>query len=318
MKIKKPALAILIFAALSLVPLFLRADDLDEGRRLLADGDLQAAAEILNRYAASHPDDSKKTPEALALCGRALDGSADALTGAAEKACYWTKGGGGSPDCMQQHAAKYNRRFGADSFRYEHAITYVVYTGAHYRKILENFPKSAYVPEADFYLLLHSLVGHPDTVMPRIKAFLAKYPKGEWNRKGLLLWARVNEDIWYVHRKWSWVLYNYQIAPDELLIRAEPYRQEALRAYETLMKSKKTFESKVAEQEYALLKNNRENERTFSIVNDSIPGTMMGWGVETSGSPVIGPANTATSDAEVEAVSTEVKNKSPKIPKRFQ
>lgn len=271
---------LLAAAVLFLAPVVFAGDELGPGRTMLADGDLPGAAEFFNKFAVEHPKDSKKTPEALALCGRALDGSADALTGEAEKACYWTKAGGGSPECMAAHAAKYNQRFGVGAFRYEHAITYLVYTGSHYRKILEDFPKSAYVPEADFYLLLHQLSGHPDIVLPKIKAFLAKYPKGEWNRKAYLLWARVNEDIWYIHRKWSWILYNYQLSPDELVVRAEPYRQQALGTYEKLMKDKNTFEGKAAAREFTLLKANKEDERTYGIVDDAIPGTMMSWGFD--------------------------------------
>ncbi len=65
-----------------------KADELDSGKQLMSSGNAQAAADILCRL---------KTPEALALCGRALDSLADYFTGVAEKKCYWGKGGGASP-----------------------------------------------------------------------------------------------------------------------------------------------------------------------------------------------------------------------------
>lgn len=276
MKFIKILLCALVVLMASSFPAF--ADELDQGRSLYSSGDMVGAAEFFSRYAASHPKDDKLTPEALAMCARALDIAADNLTGEAEKGCYW-KGGGGSPECMKKFAAQFNSRFGEGAFQYDHAITFIKYTGSHYRKILEQFPKSSYAPEAEFYILLHDLQGHPDAILPKIRIFLSKYPKGEWNRRGLLLLARVNEDIWFIHRKWSWVLFNYQISPEELIIRAEPYRQEALKTYEKLMKDKNTFEGKAAEREYQMLKDNKEDQVTYSVVNDSIPGTVGQWGI---------------------------------------
>jgi hypothetical protein len=257
-----------------------RADALDEGRTLLRSGQLEAAAQFFNSYAVGNPGEAKLTPEALAQSGRILDAMADALTGAAEKRCYWAKGGARSPECMQREAAALNARFGEGAFRYEHAILYLVYTGSHYTQLLQRFPKSPYAAEAEFYLLLRNLVGHPDAVLPRIKTFLAHYGSGPWHRRGLLLWARVNEDIWYIHRRWSWVLFNDVVSPDELVVRAEPYRQEALRTYEKLMKDKGTFEGAAAARAFAALSANQERPSVVSIVNDSNPGTLASWGVE--------------------------------------
>lgn len=272
-------LVFIVLVACLLLPAAVRAGELDQGKQMMAAGDLEGAAEFFNRYALSHPNDATSTPEALVLAGRILDALVDQLTGKAEKSCYWGKGGSRSPDCMQRFVDQYNARFGSGAFRYEHAVLYIPYTGLHYKMLASRFPKSPYAAEADFYLLLRDLIGHPDTVLPKVKAYLAKYPKGDWGRKGLLLWARVNEDVWYVHRKWSWVLYNYQLSPEDLIIKAEPYRQEALRTYERLLKDKGTWEASVAEREYTLLKNNQEDPAVFSIVNDSNPGALSSWGV---------------------------------------
>ncbi|MFA4874340.1 MAG: hypothetical protein WC956_08025 [bacterium] len=275
-KICSAILIVLILGAWCGVAL---ADALDQGREMARSGQLNAAAEFFNRYVQGHPDDKKLTPEALAWNGRILDAMADFLTGEAEKKCYWGREKARSPECMQREADTLNAKYGTGAFQYEHAVLFIYYTGSHYRQIISQFAKSGFAPEAEFYLLLHNLSGHPDVVLPKIKAFLSKYPKGDWHRRGLLLWARANEDIWFIHRKWSWVIYNDQVAPEELMIRAEPYRQEALKTYQQLMKDKDTFEGNAAAREYAALSASQDDNVVYSIVNDSSPGTLAAWGV---------------------------------------
>lgn len=264
--------ACLLFAATA------QASPLDEGYAMERSGNLEGAAKFFCGYSQSNLSDKKSAPESLIKCARLLDSLTDGFTERAEKKCYWS--GGGDPACMQREAAALNAQYGPGSFEYVHAIVYIPYTGVHYKVLMSKFPSSKYAQEADFYLLLRELVGHPDNVLPKVKAYLARHPKGEWHRKGLLLWARVNEDVWYVHRKWSWVLFNYQISPEELLIRSEPYRQEALRTYKTLMRDSNTFEGQAAAREYAVLNDNRDDSAVYSIVNDSSPGTLAAWGID--------------------------------------
>lgn len=261
------------------------AGDLDAGYSLQAANQAEQAADFFCGYANAQPNNGTYTPEALAMCGRLLDELSDILTERAEKKCYWGKSG--DPSCMEAEAGRLNARFGAGSFRYVHNLLSLVYTGAQYQTVLSRFSNSKYADEADFYILLRGLVGHPDVVLPKIRSYLSRHKSGEWNRKGLLLWARVNEDIWYIHRKWSWVLYNYTIAPDELIIKAEPYRQEAQKAYKALMKSASTFEGKVAAAEYAKLDAGQEDPVLYSIVEDSHPGTLrLSWGMSVAEAPV--------------------------------
>lgn len=271
-----------VFALLflsTLVSAVARADDLDNGRNLIRAGQLDAAAQFFNTFVSQRPND-KLTPEALALSGRILDAMADYLTGEAEKRCYWVKGAARTPECMQREAEGLNARYGNGAFQYEHAVLFIWYTGSHYRQILAQFPKSSFAPEAEFYLLLHNLGGHPDVVIPRIKAYLAKYPKGEWNRRARLLLARVNQDVWFVMRKWSWVLFNDQVDETELMVRAEPYRQEAMRLFRDLTKDDKTFEGTTAVRELVLLEANQDDGVLYSTVNDANPGVLSVWGVD--------------------------------------
>lgn len=276
---KKRAVGIGAVLALLCIAAVAFADALDQGRSLMREGRLEEAAQFFNAYAQEHPRDKKLSPEALAMAGRMLDALADPLTGQAEKKCYWRKGGSRDPDCMRKEAEAMNARFGQGAFEYEHAVTYIPYTGSHYREILNRFPRSDYATEARFYVLLRELKGHPDKVLPRVKEFLKKYGKGEWKRRAELLWARVNQDIWHIHREWSWVLFNERIDTEELIIRAEPYRQEALRTYARLAGGKDAV-GRMAAAEYAQLKDQKDDGHLYSIVNDSSPKTLAAWGVD--------------------------------------
>ena len=310
--------AALFFVAAMLTPVGkVLAGELDRGHDLVKGGQREAAAEFFCRYAQAHPNDKKRTPEALAWCGRILDAKADQFTGEAERKCYWVRGAPRTPKCMKKEAEKLNARFGTGAFRYEHAITYIPYTGVHYRRLLDRFPKSRYAPEADFYLLLHSLIGHPDEVLPRIKAFCKRHPKKGWHRRCQLMWARVNEDIWYIHRKWSWVLYNYQVASEELVVRAEAYRQEALRTYKRLMRDRKSFEGKAASREYAQLKANRDDNMVYSIVADSMPGTLQSWGVVKLPSSAKGTLKPST-ESGVALPKARPERRAPQVPQRWK
>ncbi len=247
---------------------------LEQGYLLVDGNEPEKAAQFFCSQKDLKKDDAA---EALAMCGRLLDQLADMLSERAEKKCYWVRSG--DPSCMMREADALSARFGAGSFAYEHSILFVSYTGAQYRQILEKYPKSKFAPEAEFYLLLRGMVGHPDAVLPKINSFLAKHPSGEWNRKGLLLLARANQDIWFVHNKWSWVLYNNQLAEDELIIRSQKYRQAALAVYEKLIMQKNSFEGQIAKREYDLLKQNVDDGVLYTIVSDSSAGTLDMWGI---------------------------------------
>lgn len=260
------------------------ASDFDDAKNLVMSGQVEEGAQTLARLVQTNP-----SPEALLLLGKSLDRLQDVFSERVEKACYWGKSGG-TPACAQAQAEKFNAIYGAGAFRFVTDIAYVPYTGIHYKQLLDKFPNSKEAPEAEFQLLLKNLVGHPDVVLPRVKAYLDKHPSGEANCRGLLLWARVNEDIWYVHRSWSWVLYNEAFAPDELVVKAEPYRQEALKTFQKVLgKCKGTFEAQAAQREYDLLNANQDDGETYSILQDTVGGSPDKWG-----SPIPKPALTAT------------------------
>ncbi len=255
-----------------------KTDNYELGKKLIFQGNLEQGAKLLQTYVNKHKRNKKITPKALLLLGQTLDRWADKLSEQAEMKCYWKKKDNGHK-CMQEQAKAANKVFGKGAFKPETSIAYIPYTGIHYKLILKRFRKSKQAPLAAFQLLLKDLVGHPDKVLPKIKKFLKKYPSGEAHRKGLLLWARVNEDIWYIHRDWSWVLYNDKVAPEELIIRAEPYRQQAIKAYKTLIsKYPKTFEGKTAKKELAMVKKHKYDSETYSILADSVGGAPGKWG----------------------------------------
>lgn len=246
-----------------------------KGDQLFASGQYEEAAKWYVNFINEHPKDDKLTPPALLKLGEILEKMQDIINTRAERACFRSPVGLKGTPCMNNFAKKLNAIYGSGSFEYSEQLVIIRYTGAHYNKMADEFPKSGLVSQAAYLKLTKSLVGHPDQVLPRIKEYMSKYKDGQWERKGRLIWARVNEDIWWIHRKWSWILYNWSISPEELIVRAEPYRQEALRTFEDLIKKDgRTEEGRIAKKEYDLLKNYQDDGRLYGIVNESdIQGT---------------------------------------------
>lgn len=257
------------------------AGSLDQGYALINAGNDDKAAELFCGYAKTNPNDGNTTAEALAMCGRLLDLMSEQISEKAEKKCYWGKQG--DPSCMEKEVANLNAKFGPESFRYEHSILYIPYTGSQYKTIRSKFAKSPYGDEAEFYLLLKELKGTPESIIPKVKSFLSKHGSGEWNRKGLLLWARLNEDLWAIHKSSNLIMYNDKVAPEEMLVRAEKFRKEALSTYKKLMSNSGTFEGDVASKEYSRLSANQDDGIVYSITEDSFPGSLAAWGIVTGG-----------------------------------
>lgn len=245
------------------------------GDQLFNSGKYEEAANWYLSFTKEHAGDSKLMPEAYIKLGESLEKMSDIINTRAERVCFRSGGKLRGTPCMQDYAAKLNATYGPGSFEYSEALVIIQYTGVHYNKVADEFPKSDLAAKSAYLRLSKNLVGHPEQVLPRIKAFTDKYKSGEWGRKGRLLWARMNEDIWWIHRKWSWVLYNWSISPEELIVKAEPYRQEALRSFEDLIKKDGgTPEGKMAKKEHELLKVYKDDGRLYGIVNESdITGT---------------------------------------------
>ena len=150
----------------------------------------------------------------------ALQSVASSYTEASEKECYWKPKSPKTQDCMQKQVSFYNQEAGAGSFVFDPQLNVIRYTGLHFQQILDQYPGTSAAAEADYFLLTKQLVGHPDVVLPRVKNYLQRNPEEKWQSKGLLLWARLNEDAWWIHRKWSWVLYNGEVSPEELIVKS--------------------------------------------------------------------------------------------------
>ena len=268
---------ILLFLFLTFFSANLFASSADDVRKLAASGELEKAA--LQAYITSGGKDGA---EMLALTARLLDELHDQFSERYEKKCYWVSGAPQTPECMKKGAKELNEKFGNNAFRYigGESIAYIEYTGSHYERILKKYKKSSFAEEAEFYLLLQDLQGHPDAVLKRVQRYREKHKSGEWGRRANLLWARVNEDVCFVWRKWTWVVYNGTISDDELIIKSEPYRQEALRTYESLIKNDAgSLEAKLAAEDLQKLKTQGDDGALYSITNDSAPGTWKKWGL---------------------------------------
>lgn len=214
----------------------------------------------------AHADAAKE----LFNTAQKLDGMVNTLTEQAEKECYWKKGGGRDHPCMQRFVGRTNQEYGEGSFTFDPQLNILHYTGIHYEKILKEHPKSKFAAGAEFQLLRRNVIGLPDEVLPHLEEFLKKHTRGEWWRQGVLLLARLNQDIWYIHKYRSWVLYNWKISDAELALKAEQYRAEALKHFETLLrKHSHTSEGREARKEYDLLKKYEDDGKLYGIVDEA-------------------------------------------------
>jgi len=247
-----------------------------EGDRFFETGRFEEAAKWYVNFVRENHNKSKETPAALIKTGHSLDNIVDGFNTAAERVCFRSGNSSNGAACMHKYAENLNSIYGAGSFEYSEQMIVIRYLGRHYKKVVDEFPDSEFAPEAAYLLLLKNLIGHPDEVLPRIKEYMDKYKTGPWGRRGRLLWARVNEDIWWIHRKWSWVIYNWQLSPEELIVKAEPYRQEALETFDELIKKDgSSEEGKIAKQERELLKKYQDDGRLYGIVNESSMGGVL-------------------------------------------
>ena len=226
---------------------------------------------LLISSAAFASDDAAKS---LFDKGMKLDKMSDSLTEKAEKGCYWGKKKERSNSCLQDYVKKFNAEFGGGAFELVSELNIIRYTGVDFKKLMKEFPKSSYAGEADLYIVSRDLVGNPDVVLPKVENFLDRHPSGEAYRKGLLLSARLNQDIWWIHKKWSWVLYNGKVSEEELATKAEVYREKALKLFgEVSQKFGRSAEGKAARAESALLKTGKDDGKIYGIINESLTGT---------------------------------------------
>ncbi len=242
--------------------LFSKSSTYKDAEKLMSGGQYQAAADLLLPEVQSGSASSKTQ----ILYGKALDQMTESINTDAEMQCYRRAGAPRNPKCMDRYAEKLNQKYGAGAFQYDHSIITIRYTGAHFQSAASGATSQRDAAEADYNSLTKNLIGHPSEVLPRIENFLKKYPSGKWNRKGMLLLARVNEDIWWVHRKWAWLLYNWEISDEDLIVQGEKYRQEAMRLFK---KVRGGSEGKAAKRELKLLKKYQSDGKLYGIVNES-------------------------------------------------
>lgn len=249
-----------------LISLNLYADDnvFSNARKLFDGGQYMEAADTLTPYVRS--EKGSGDAEAILLYGKCLDKMTEQINTDAERKCYRSGGATHSPRCMSDYAAGLNVKYGENSYEYVHDIITIKYTGKHFGEVASKFPKSEAALEAAYHELSKHLIGAPSEVISEIEGYLKKYPKGLWHKRALLLLARINEDIWYVHKKWSWMLYGKTLSEDELIIKAEPYRQEAIKLFKQV---KGGEEGKEAAKELKLLLDNKTDGKIYGIINES-------------------------------------------------
>jgi hypothetical protein len=256
---------------------------MDEGDNLFKAGSYKEAAKWYLNYANTQAKGDKEKAEALNKAGQSLEKLSDGYSADAEQRCYWKSRAGAA--CMENYVRQLNAEWGEGAFEYVANLNIIKFAGSFYKQISSGSTDESVVCEADYNTLSRNLLGQPDEVLGRIDDFMQKYPEGACYRKGLLLKARINEDLWYIHLKWSFVLYNWRLSEEELIVRSEKYRTEAVRLYEELIKKyKRTPEAEIAKKELNLAKQHKTDGKLYGIINESMVQGISADGFKQEGS----------------------------------
>lgn len=237
---------------------FSKEDLYKKAENLFNSGEFQVAADIL----IAKVKESKAGSKVKVLYGRCLEGMTEKINTDAEMKCYRSPKAPKHFSCMKKYAENMNKKYGAGSFEYVHNIVTIRYSGMHY----SGAKNGNITSEAAYYELTKNLIGKPALVLENIDKYIEKYGKGVWRKRALLLKARINEDIWWIHKNWSWLLYDGRISEEDLLIQGEAYRQEAIKLFK---KVRGGAEGKMAKKELKLLKKSESDGKFYGIINES-------------------------------------------------
>ncbi|MDO8462085.1 MAG: hypothetical protein Q7S98_04395 [Deltaproteobacteria bacterium] len=195
--------------------------------------------------------------EALIRTARALDALATYFYEDADHKCYfYKKRDAADPACFEQEVVALNGRYGAGAFIYLGDEVEIRYTGLHYRKIVDEFPKSRYLDEASFQLLKgRELVGNePEIIFAKVDGWIKKYPKSSLVPEAWLLLGRLYADGWWLFKTRTFVAINMSLSSSEIDDLAQRYKGKGLWALNQVMqKFPNSKEANVARREYDLL-----------------------------------------------------------------
>lgn len=277
---------ITIFGVMTLLLLASQAfakNGMEEGDNLFKAGSYKEAAKWYQNYANTQAKGDKEKAEALGKFGQSLEKLSDGYSADAEKKCYWQSRAG--TVCMENYVKQLNAEWGDGAFEYVANLNIIKFAGGFYKQLSASSSDESVICDADFNTLSRNTLGQPDEVLARVDSFMQKYPDGACYRKGLLLKARLNEDLWYIHLKWSFVLYNWRLSEEELIVRSEKYRNEAVKLYEELIsKFKRTPEAEIAKKELKLVKAHKTDGKLYGIINESMVQGISADGFKQEGS----------------------------------
>ncbi len=281
---KRSFVSLIIVAVLLVCFNTFAKNGMEEGDNLFKAGNYKEAAKWYQGYASTQAKGDKEKALALGKVGQCLEKLSEGYSTDAEQRCYWKSHAGQS--CMENYVRQLNAEWGEGAFEYVANLNIIKYAGSHYRQIAAGSSDEMVVCEADYNTLSRNLLGQPDEVLTRVDAFMQKYPDGSCYRKGLLLKARLNEDLWYIHLKWSFVLYNWRLSEEELIVRSEKYRTEAVRLYEEIIsKYKRTPEAEAAKKELKLVRQHKTDGKLYGIINESMVQGISADGFKQEGAP---------------------------------
>lgn len=245
------------------------ADSMDEGDRFFKAGQYDVAAD---KYYAAYISDrtGKRAAEALIKTGRSLDLAKKELYEKADGRCYLGKKSErqARPECFEADVADLNRRYGEGSFSYHGDSVQYSYNATHYKKVLEQFPNSAYQDEASLALLRGDALisDEPNYGIDKVEDWLAKYPKSAFRPKALLLLGRLYSDAFGAFKSGGFVVVNGRVDPQRISEERSKYQAKGLEAFqEVFQKYGSSPEASPAKREYELLKNGQDDGISYGV-----------------------------------------------------
>jgi hypothetical protein len=247
----------------------------EDAKALIKEGDdlleRRAYAKAATRYYQAYeinPKD-KKADYALYKTGLTLDEMASHLYEEADKVCYLNKRReDANPQCFKDFIKPYNQRFGEGTYYYWDDRILIFYSGNHFEKLLNEFPKSSYRAEASFKMFRGKdmFEGSPKKIIGRVESWIKGNKKNQLLPEAWLLLGRLYSDAWWVYAKHHFITEGGYARLEGIPEKAARNRGKGLAAFRKVFeKYEKSKEAPIARREFEILKNNKNDGVMYGI-----------------------------------------------------
>ena len=268
MMTQKTIAALLVFFSVLGMSINAKANFIKDGDKLFKQGAYLKAADSYYKAYKQDPR-GKKADQALFKTGSSLDVASPGIYEEADRVCYLNKKTAeATPACFERVVQRLNSRYGAGSFFYWADRIMIQYSGKHFQKILDEYPKSSYRADATFKMFRgkNLLQGSPESICGRVEHWIHKNSKSKLLSEAWLLLGRLYADSWWLYTKHTFITKGGVAQLDGLGERSERTKGKGLAAFRQVFeKFRKSSHASAARREYDLLKNNKDDGVMYGI-----------------------------------------------------